>query len=101
MRTNREHWLVMRAKLPDRGGYQPGGVDGPGPDRRVLGDILMDGLHIWATCRHCRHRASLSPLGLAKRLGYDRSLAALRRNLRCSKCGERKVELRMIEPERR
>jgi hypothetical protein len=38
---------------------------------------------------------------LAKRLGYDRSLAALRRYLRCSKCGERKVELRMIEPERR
>lgn len=45
--------------------------------------------------------SSLSPLGLAKRLGYDRSLAALRRHLRCSKCGERKVELRMIEPERR
>ena len=92
----------MRAKLPDRGGYPPGRADGSAsPDRRVLGDILMDGLHIWATCRHCRHRASLSPLGLAKRLGYDRSLAALRRHLRCSKCGERKVELRMIEPERR
>ena len=91
----------MRTRLPDRGGYAPGGVDGSAPDRRVLGDILMDGLHIWATCRHCRHRASLSPLGLAKRLGYDRSLAALRRHLRCSKCGERKVELRMIEPERR
>jgi hypothetical protein len=92
----------MRTKLPERGGYAPGRVDGSAaPDRRVLGDILMDGLHIWATCRHCRHRASLSPLGLAKRLGYDRSLAALRRHLRCSKCGERKVELRMIEPERR
>ena len=70
------------------------------PERRVLGDILMDGLHIWVTCRHCRHRASLSPLGLAKRLGYDRSLAALRRFLRCSKCGERQAELRLIEPER-
>jgi hypothetical protein len=91
----------MRTRLPDRDGYAPGRVDGSAHDRRVLGDILMDGLHIWATCRHCRHRASLSPLGLAKRLGYDRSLAALRRHLRCSKCGERKVELRMIEPERR
>ena len=92
----------MSAKLPDRGGYPPGKADRPGvPDRRVLGDILMDGLHIWAACRHCRHRASLSPLGLAKRLGYDRSLAALQRHLRCSKCGERKVELRLIEPERR
>ena len=92
----------MRAKVPERGGYPSGRVEGSAaPDRRVLGDILMDGLHIWATCRHCRHRASLSPLGLAKRLGYDRSLTALRRHLRCSKCGERKVELRMIEPERR
>ena len=70
-------------------------------ETRVLGDILMDGLHIWVTCRHCRHRASLSPLGLAKRLGYDRALSSLRRLLCCSKCGERQAELRLIEPERR
>jgi len=66
----------------------------------VLGEILMEGLHIWATCRNCRHRASLSPLGLAKRLGYDRTLEGLRRRLRCSKCGESAVDVRLIEPER-
>ena len=68
----------------------------PPPDR-VLGDILMEGLGIWATCRNCRHRASLSPLNLAKRLGYDQSVTALRRRLRCSKCGERQVEVRLVE----
>jgi hypothetical protein len=71
------------------------------PAARVLGDVLMEGLHIWVTCRNCRHRASLSPLGLAKRLGYDHSLSALQRRLRCSKCGLQKVEVRTIEPERR
>jgi hypothetical protein len=94
--TEREH--LMRPKLPCPGGPV---TDGKGLDRQVLGDVLMEGLHIWATCRNCRHRASLSPLGLAKRLGYDQSLAALRRKLRCSKCGERVVHVRTIEPERR
>jgi hypothetical protein len=63
--------------------------------------VLVEDLHIWASCRSCRHRASLSPLGLAKRLGYDHSLATLRRQLRCSKCDIRDAEVRTIEPERR
>jgi hypothetical protein len=68
---------------------------------QVLGDVLMEGLHIRASCRNCRHRTNLSPLRLAKRLGYDHPLVALRRRLRCSKCGMRDVEVRTIEPERR
>jgi hypothetical protein len=68
---------------------------------RVLGDVLVEGLHILASCRNCRHRANLSPLPLAKRLGYDHSLSGLRRRLRCSKCGMRDVEVRPVEPERR
>ena len=63
-------------------------------------DALMEGLHIRASCRNCRHRTNLS-LRLAKRLGYDHPLVALRRRLRCSKCGMRDVEVRTIEPERR
>jgi hypothetical protein len=68
---------------------------------RVLGDVLMEGLHIRASCRNCRHQANLSPLRLAKRLGYDHELATLRQRLRCSKCGLRDVEVRTVEPERR
>jgi len=68
---------------------------------QVLAEILRLGLHIRVDCRSCRHWGSLSPLGLVKRIGLDQSLGALRRRLRCSRCGGRRVEVRTIGPARR
>ena len=67
---------------------------------KVLGDVLVERLYLRAACRACSHRASLSSVELAQRLGYDFPLPDLKGRLRCSKCGKRQVDVTAVEPAR-
>jgi hypothetical protein len=67
---------------------------------KVLGDVLVERLYLRAACRACSHRASLSSVELAQRLGYDFPLPDLKARLRCSKCGKRQVDVTAVEPAR-
>ena len=67
---------------------------------KVLGDVLVERLYLRAICRNCSHRASLSSVELAQRLGYDFPLPDLKDRLRCSKCGKRQVDVTAVEPAR-
>ena len=67
---------------------------------KVLGDVLVERLYLRAACRSCSHRASLSSVELAQRLGYDFPLPDLKGRLRCSKCGKRQVDVTAVEPAR-
>jgi hypothetical protein len=69
-------------------------------EAKVLGDIIVLHLHLRARCRQCDHRAGLSPVELAQRLGYDFPVPNLFRRLRCSKCGRKQIVVTMLEPER-
>jgi DNA-directed RNA polymerase subunit RPC12/RpoP len=67
---------------------------------KVLGDVLVERLYLRAQCRACSHRAPLSPVELAQRLGYDFPVPDLGRRLRCSRCGKKQVDVTTVEPER-
>jgi hypothetical protein len=56
---------------------------------------LRRGFLVVAYCG-CGHRAELDLARLAKAKGWDLETTAIRRCLRCSVCGTREVEIRIV-----
>ena len=56
---------------------------------------LTHGFIVAAFCR-CGHRADVDLARLAAAKGWDLDTTAIRRCLRCSKCGSREVEIRIV-----
>ena len=42
---------------------------------------------VHAYCSHCQHSARLDYMRIAQLVGWDATLSAVRRALRCSRCG--------------
>ena len=58
-----------------------------------LGDAVARREVIWLRCEACRHTAVILPQILAKLVGYDCTLAALRRRMMCRECGGKRVRI--------
>ena len=59
----------------------------------TLGDLLVKQEYLWLRCEGCRHVAVLHPGVMAKVVGYDTKLSALRRRLKCTECGAKRVRI--------
>jgi hypothetical protein len=53
---------------------------------------------IWLRCEACRHTAVILPQILAKLVGYDCTLLALRQRMMCRECGEKRVRISAHTP---
>ena len=70
----------------------------PYTSSRSLGDLVRAGERLAVSCLFCRHFVWLGPTEiaeLAKRLGHGFAMADLPRRLKCSKCGSRRVDVRL------
>ena len=61
----------------------------------VLGDAVRDGRPLWIFCEACAHNVERNPAELARRVGYDCPVPELKHRLRCSRCGSRRVDVRV------
>ena len=68
-----------------------------GPAESV-GDALAKREYLALRCGSCRHGAVLHPAVIAKIVGYDYRLANLRRRLKCTKCGQKRVSIEEAVP---
>jgi hypothetical protein len=59
----------------------------------TLGDLLVKQEDLWLRCEGCRYVAVLHPGVMAKLVGYDTKLSALRRRLKWTKCGAKRVRI--------
>jgi hypothetical protein len=55
-------------------------------NQKTLHDLKEAGGTLIAVCKRCLHRSELKPEDLIPSLGWDFSLFALRKVLRCSSC---------------
>jgi hypothetical protein len=58
-------------------------------NQQTLHDLKEAGGHLIAVCKKCLHRAELMPDELIEILGWDFTLFAMRKVLRCAKCNAR------------
>ena len=58
-------------------------------NQKTLHDLREAGGHLVAVCKKCLHRAELTPDELIEILGWDFTLFAMRKVLRCAKCKAR------------
>ena len=61
----------------------------------VLGDLVRDRARLAVACEACGRHVALDPATLARRLGYDCSVPALRTRLLCSACGSRAINVQV------
>lgn len=61
----------------------------PGGEPSRLRDVAAHRYGLNAYCERCRHRSDLDVAALIERLGGGCSIPALRKKLRCTKCGAR------------
>jgi hypothetical protein len=57
---------------------------------------LLTCFHLYAVCTNCTRMERLNLKKLIDRLGSDHTIDRLRRRLRCSGCGERTEDIRIV-----
>lgn len=63
-----------------------------------IGDALAKREYLVLGCWRRRHVAVLHPAVMARIVGYDYRLADLRRRLKCTKCGQKRVRIEGAVP---
>lgn len=62
----------------------------------TTGDLMRHGIPLSVRCKACGHEAALFGIALeqlCKVRDWDRDLTSVRRRLKCSKCGSKRVEM--------